>query len=330
MADPYDMRSNIKGKPGSQGTLFQVKDKGLLNPQQRWPQGYSPERLNEVRGALRETPVSAPKWMGHHPQDEVQREVGFNEHGFREHVTREIAKTTVPAEHLRGLTGIHGDPAEGTHGTYWKGPGRRELAVDMTREVDSAGNVDKKGAEPRKTLVHEIGHHVNMTLAPKPHEHDLVAQIHAHEDIKGNEYRDKPNSSDVSFARSRIRAGVDEAQADTYLVEHYRTGGRKSTGTQAGAYEENFSAQDRAQRYPGYNDLRPPENTPAHQASRSALNERQFNPGLFSRSQAEGKPQSELQRRLAARQNAVTQAVGPVPQVTGDARRAAKTPWRNK
>lgn len=303
MADAYDLRSNIKGKPGSQGTLFQVKDKGLLNPQQRWPQGYTPDRLNEVREGLKGVPVSPPNHFYDQPSDETQAEHGVNEYGLRERVTREIAKTTVPGEHLRGLKDLHTEPDEDTHGTYWTG-GRKDktLASDLLS--------DRSPDEKRKTLVHEIGHHVNMTLAPTPHVHDLVAQIHAHKDVESNEWRDTPNTSDIAAARSRVGPAVDEAQADDYVVKHYRTGGRKSTGTQTGVYEDNFSVHDlgRGGRYPGYNDVRPTQ-------PRAPLQGAQFHTQSMLRVTAGNNvrlpapEQSELRKRLS-QADATRQALG--------------------
>jgi hypothetical protein len=287
MADPYDMRSNIKGKPGSQGTLFQVKDRGLLNPQQRWPQGYTPERLNEVREQTRKVPIAAPPHMYEQPDEDTQREHGVNAFGYRERVNREIAKSTVPASHLEGLGEIHGEPEEGTHGTYWFK--RRELAVDLTRP-DSG-----------KTLVHELGHHHdNMTGAVNEHLPDVAAK-HA---MRTWPHEGAPNMSAVHMARSTVESGVVEAVADNYMTEHYRTGGRKSAPVAEGRYEENFSRADRDSHYPGYNDVREPPKSPTEHA----LQQAQFQPGLFSKAQAEGHPQSALQRRLAAHADAVQNA----------------------
>lgn len=272
-SESYDMRSNIKAKPGSQGTLFQVKDKGVLNPQQRWPQGYTPERLNDVREGLRNTTVTSPPDRFDHPL--------FNEHAYRERLTREIARTTVPAEDLRGLASVHSQPNPGTDGTYW--PSRRELAVDL-----SEGDRDNA----RRTLVHELGHHhdnlfkVSDALLP-----DVAAQ-HA---VKTWPHEGAPNMSAVYQARSRVAKGVGEAVADNYAEQHFRTGGRKSQGTTTGAYEVSHTPQQMDQHYPGYNAIRPP----------AALQPSQFQPGLFP---VPGS-QSELRRRLA-QASATRHAVG--------------------
>lgn len=301
MAEPYDLRSNLKNKPGAQGTLFQVKDKGLLNPQQRWPQGYTPERLNEVREGLKHVPVSAPDHFYSQPSDETQKMHGVNEYGLRERVTREIAKTTVPGEHLRGLKDLHTEPDEGTHGTYWKGGARdRTLGTDLLS--------DRTPDEQRKTLVHEIGHHVNMTLSPTPHVHTMVAQLHAQREAEtpstyGGQFETykPPTQTDVAMKRSVVAPSVDEAQADDYAVKHFRTGGRKSKTTTTGAYEDTYTPSERERKYPGYNDVREPQPSPTLHAMQQA----QFQPGLFSKERGN---QSELRKRLAhadATRNAV-------------------------
>jgi hypothetical protein len=307
------MRSNIKGKPGSQGTLFQVKDKGLLNPQQRWPQGYTPERLNAVRQELRHTPISAPDHMYDQPNEDNQREHGVTSFGYPERVRREIAKTNIPTEHLRGLKGIHGEPDEGTHGTYWKGGANdRTIGVDMTQaDTDKPRFPGFKRTynDIAQTLTHEIGHHVNMTLAPTPHVTKMVAQIHAMSDAEG---RGVPHTeTDTAMQYSRVRPGVDEAQADDYLVQYHSTGGRKPKGATEGRYEHNFTEHERLSQSPGYNDVRPPYNNESHQRIREVTQNAQFQPGLFSRDEAQGKgkPMSALQRRLGAHADANQQAL---------------------
>lgn len=300
MADAYDLRSNIKNKPGAQGTLFQVKDKGLLNPQQRWPQGYTPDRLNAVRAETRSIPISAPDHMYDQPEEDNQRQHGTTSMGYRERVNREIAKTNVPPEHLRRISEINGDPDEGTHGTYWKGGAKdRTLAVDMT---------DRDPHEARQTLTHEIGHHVNMTLAPTPHVHQMVSQIHAHDKAKkdyenGDRDHWEPTATDTAMQYPRIRSGVDEAQADDYMVKHYSTGGRKPRGATEGRYEQNFSEHQRKTEYPGYNDVRPPQEN--HGETWHAMQQNQFQPGLFPKSHGEG----NIRAKIAAQADANRQAL---------------------
>lgn len=239
--DGWDMRSNIKAKPGSQGTLFQPT-KGVLNPQQRWPRGYTPERLNEVRGALAKTSISHPEHMEdeHEPGD--YREM----YGYRERTMRAIAKSTVPAHHLIGLREIHGEPYQdpdtgrSDQGTYW--PREKTIGIDLTE------------AETDKTLIHEIGHHVDHFHEPGAYVEKVneVAPQHAERD-----YRGLLNVSALAQARNKVEPGVGEATADNYYVEHYRTGGRKSRPTRGqGLYQEGHLSGWIDKNYPGYSDVR--------------------------------------------------------------------------
>ena len=243
MTEPYDLRSNIKGKPGSQGTLFQVKDKGLLNPQQRWPKGYTPERLTEVRKGLKDTTVVPPDHLYSGPDDHVQKTKGVNSFGYRARVEDTIARTTVPGRDLQGLRTIHGEPDSGDDASYW--PGRHEVGVDMTHS-DSA-----------RSLVHELGHHYyNDHSLDAQRTIPEVAESHAWRD-KGK-YQERPNATGKVMAQAKVQEGVHEALADSYYEQHYRTGGRNSQPEgKGGLYEQMFTTEKLDQHYPGYTDVRP-------------------------------------------------------------------------
>jgi hypothetical protein len=243
MTEPYDLRSNIKGKPGSQGTLFQVKDKGLLNPQQRWPRGYTPERLSEVRDATSTIPVSPPGHIYGTTEDEAVRKHGVGVGGYRERLNRTLAKTTVPPEDLERLTAIHGQPAEGHAASYW--PGKRQIGVDLTSE------------HADKDLIHEVGHHHDETNHVRQRYMSVAVTQNAIADRRSRGEEGIPNSTEVAYARNRVSPGVGEAVADNYLTKHYRTGGRKSAPVTQGRYEENFEPKVLDKRYPGYSYVRP-------------------------------------------------------------------------
>lgn len=247
MTEPYDLRSNIKGKPGSQGTLFQVKDKGLLNPQQRWPRGYGPERQGEIRGALDKVDVKGQAHNLFEEQDRAQ-------------LTHVIAKSTIPASDLHGLTEIHGRPAEGTQATYW--PQARKIGVDLSHQ------------DADRDLVHEIGHHVDQMhgLRDAPLRGATVKNAVADRSTRGVD--GAPTSTDLAYARDRVSYGVREAVADNYYVKHYKTGGRKPQGAEQGRYEDNFTPETLDKKYPGYSDVRP-------QPGFSNLNNMQFQGKLF-------------------------------------------------
>lgn len=258
--EPYEYRTNFKNKPNSQGTLFQVQDKGLLNPQQRWPRGYTPERLNDVRGALAGTPISYPDRMEdeHEPGDYKEMM------SYRPRTFSAIARSTIPTEHLKGITEIGGEPDEGTVGTYTyneRRPGVGRVDVDMTHP------------EAERTLIHEIGHHVDHLTGARKDLLPGVAQQHAQRELdadpKASRWHSEPNSTHVHMKKKEVDYGVGEAVADNYLQEHYRTPGRPGGGgrgeqVHVGAYEENFTRDELDKKYPGYTDVRPSQYAPKH------------------------------------------------------------------
>jgi hypothetical protein len=246
MTDAYDLRSNLKGKPGSQGTLFQVHDKGLLNPQQRWPQGYTPERLNTVRDATRD--ISFRTYAGDPQAPHRQWE-----HLDREHFAKTVARTTVPAEDLQGLRGVNADHGKDNYAEYRVA--KREIGWGI-RKPEADGN-----------LIHEIGHHVdNMRsreadpMSPAPGTTAAlapgIAKNHAQQywTDKGNEGR--PNTTVRRNVEAHVNLGVGEAVADNYYVKHYRGPGRKAARPTQGRYED-IQGPEGINNYPGYRDVRP-------------------------------------------------------------------------
>ncbi len=250
MADEaYDLRSNIKGKPGSQGTLFQVKDKGLLNPAQRWPRGYTPERQAEVRGALSDVPVTSSRIRNVEGLGGVTRS-----REARARVEDTVARSTIPTEHLSGLTRVHDRPQQGHAATYW--PGTHEVGIDMLSGKDK---VDR-------SLVHELGHHYdttdpNQNMAVRKQVQDAGAAMATKEWEKRPPLSrgTGPTGTARIMAEGNVSGGVKEATADNYMVEHYRTRGRNPEPVTSGRYEDNWAPHEREQRFPGYNDVRPPQ-----------------------------------------------------------------------
>lgn len=228
MAEPYDLRSNIKGKPGSQGTLFQVKDKGLLNPQQRWPRGYTPERNREVSEALDLHTNVSPTTRVDPPRRATE---------VRARLQDAIARSTVPAEHLAGLRTIHDQPEQGHDATYW--PGRQSVAVNMFSRNEGAitGHDEDEDEHDAgaKNLIHELGHH-----------HDFFQTRESAALTRENK--------NILYARNgRGYADAGEAVADNYYVEHYRGPGRAGARATQGRYEDNGLADE----MPAYREVRP-------------------------------------------------------------------------
>lgn len=242
MSEPYDLRSNIKGKPGSQGTLFQVKDKGLLNPAQRWPRGYTPERQEEVRGELFADHLGRnTRFFGAE---------GRHDNAVRARFVDTVARSTMPARHLNNLGEVTEYPAKDTRGTYWPGMNSR-LAVNL--------HTENEGDRAGQTLLHELGHHhANQAFdLPEPKQET----VHAAAELGMADWRRSrgPNASDLHMAEGRVRMGMHEGYADNYMTEHYRTRGRNPQPVTEGAYESNpnFAGGRLEREYPGYRDIRP-------------------------------------------------------------------------
>lgn len=241
MTDAYDLRSNIKGKPGSQGTLFKVKDKGLLNPDQRWPQGYTPERLNAVRDATRDIRISPALGDGH-SVGELQ-----SDHS-RERFNRTVARSTIPTSDLQGIREVD-SRAEATHAATYYPAARR---IGIRPELP----------DHDKNLIHEIGHHVDFsharqaeTLADSTRGRiPDIARAH----VERTRGIDNPNSTQLANAVRDVTYGAREGYADNYYTDHYREPGRKGGRVSTGRYEANFPGPGEIERrYPGYRDVRP-------------------------------------------------------------------------
>lgn len=260
MSDAYDLRSNMKDKPGSQGTLFQVKDKGLLNPQQRWPRGYTPERRDEIAGALKDTVimdrVSHPV-RSRDPEDWEQGRYARYPHA-EARVVDTLARSTVPASDIQGLERIHDKPHTGHLATYW--PAKKEMAVTMfgSRPTSTGRSLKEEGEH---SLIHELGHHVDKA-------HTGETERHMQQGVAAKVEYATPGGPEA------VRSGLAEGVADNYYVEHFRGRGRKRERVTQGHYETNFAPDEIRRKYPGYTHVRP---TPEF----SNLNGAQFQGTLF-------------------------------------------------
>lgn len=117
---------------------------------QRYPRGFTPDRLREVTAAL----------PGPQEQD-------IPDPGEHARIRETIARSTMPARDLRGLSSILSDAAElgpGTRGLYSTGvrPGQPGAAPAIRVRSRLSG----RGQDPGQvnsagiTLLHELGHHV--------------------------------------------------------------------------------------------------------------------------------------------------------------------------
>lgn len=148
----WHVATNLGQSPGSQGTLFSGGTK--WSSDDRFPRGYTPERLHEVNDAFR-----MKDWGDSTPGDFAQQ---------RSALVDTVARSTVPTEHLEDLRFMHvppgtrilgkghmgsTDPEGDAAGAYF----RREEKVDG---FSGSIAVHKEFAR-EKTPIHEIGHHVD-------------------------------------------------------------------------------------------------------------------------------------------------------------------------
>jgi hypothetical protein len=229
MAD-YDLRSNIKGKPNAQGTLFRAP-KDLLNPAQRWPRGYTPERQRAVDAALPEEVVGSTSWKpGYGPRYEPY-------HQMRDKVRQAVARSSVSTQDLTGLRSIDSKPLHGHAATYW--PEQQKIGWGLDYQSRNAN------------LIHEIGHHVSF----RSKEGLRAAHEHAANLI------DSLANTEIVKESVRIRPHVEEAIADDYAERHFRSDRREKTDV-AAPYDARFSQGDLDEHRPGYTMHRPPKTQP--------------------------------------------------------------------
>lgn len=186
----WDVRTNIKAKPGSQGTLFQGGSEQMTDA--KWPRGYTPGRLAIARAA------ADPHGMysrGEHDKSDNR----FGTGPQRRDLIDTIARSTVPAEHLQDVKFYPGQndldynrPKDSgskfvTGGTYTRKGSQRGAMTYRENEISI-----RRGNEANSVPIHEIGHHVS------------------HESGNHGGY-------DSSMER-----GKEEAFADDYASRHYR------------------------------------------------------------------------------------------------------------
>jgi hypothetical protein len=180
----WDVRSNIKAKPGSQGTLFQGGSDQMTA--KKWPRGYTPERLHEVKSAA----LPDKRILADEPHM-----YPFDTNGEKRKLVDNIARSTVPVHHLLGVQFE---------------PGQTSLAMSSSDPHDPAvpgglyeqrsgqwgGHATIKlheGVAARPTAIHEIGHHVSQEQGTPHRAYDTTP-----------------------------KRGQEEAFADNYAQTHYR------------------------------------------------------------------------------------------------------------
>lgn len=202
----WDLRTNINPGPGAQGTLFSGGKSQMSD--ERYPRGYTPERLNEV--AKRVNPDEYSRQDGSLAENLVDESFPIRSGGSQTHhyesrqplrdLIGTVARSTVPLEHLNGVQFniVNGESDMGSKhsaGEYTFEDRRIDLLPSSVRD---------------HTPIHEIGHHVSH--------------------MDGNTHA-------VHYDGSAAYRGQEEAFADNYAAEHARSQPRKKVDV--GHYEHS-------------------------------------------------------------------------------------------
>lgn len=185
----WDVRTNMKAKPGSQGTLFQGGSDQMTDA--KWPKHYTPERLHEVRQVVAGRQRSFPDRpsMGELDQHPDTRKLIDN-----------IARSTVPLQHLQHLQFAPNKSDE----EMTSGKGDAQLLADGIHSPSVMGPSGlglirlRRGKADSPVAIHEIGHDVSHR-AGRP------------------------------VLNTRTKLGHEEATADAYAQEHFRDRRGRST-----------------------------------------------------------------------------------------------------
>lgn len=218
----FRMNTNIKARPGSQGTLFQG---GKPTAQHRWPRGYSPMRMASVSTMLGEGTSASPRRMTvtAHPEAGMGSDATLSHPHFnpfsRAHterlMTEPIARSTLP---LSSVASLHGgvhlriDPSTtpGEHAHY----SPVNQAINVNRQpLLSVEDPRQKIAMADATLIHEFGHHEDISHRA----HEIAQRVQAH-----------PAGHDEGFEAQR---GELEHHADAGMIKHFRNDPRNQRKT---------------------------------------------------------------------------------------------------
>lgn len=174
----------FKAKPNSQGTLFRPARKGAgRSPESRLPRGFTPGRRQAVGEALNLSYAASHKEAS-------------------SRLINAVARSTVPLQHLEGLAAvIPQSPASRTGGTYYQYPSEGSLVRGPSIHTN-----DKRSDNIDRTIIHELGHHVNL-----------------HHGVDKDPY----DESSSNVRPSHANRGHREGFADKYADIHARKPGYK-------------------------------------------------------------------------------------------------------
>lgn len=220
----FEMRTNIKARPGSQGTLFQG---GKPTAQHRWVRGYSPGRMAAVGGALMlggggihifaDKDAGNPEYPGlSHPHYNPASE----EHTKRL-ILEPLARSTYRVPDITRLSGgIHLRISAGTTPGEAAHYSPQTATINVNRQVHK-GDERTQLAKADAVLMHEMGHHVDMTHNAYEYEQDARAHSLGFEGIRGSL----------------------EHNADASMIEHFRNDPRNQRRTRLDIRQQTYGGR---------------------------------------------------------------------------------------
>lgn len=239
---PKDSAQPYFPPEGGQGMLGRPAH--FMEGAQRYPRGYTPDRLREMTAALADTRIRTG-WS-----DPASGMTGqFDD---RARVREALARSTVPAGDVRGLTSIETGATmsssilgsyEHTQESFNPNTGRKhrepvanlEIGARMTEGVtldeDLAGQHHGDVNRVGRTLIHEIGHHVQnqpyldtgKAVKGRQALHVRLMGDPIHEAGAEN-YADRHFRPDPRFPDARSGSGYDDL-----LMDHWEQGPRRSS-----------------------------------------------------------------------------------------------------
>lgn len=216
----WNLQTNIKAKPNSQGTLFSG-GKSQMNPEKRYKRGYTPERQRAVHEAV-------DVYHSKRGEDGYMEEPHLNTPQTR-HVFETLKRSSAPVSDMRGLRvevttpqlnhWAIGDTTLYSASGYYQG---------NPEGWHPRGNMTLSEAAKGPTIIHELGHHAS-NLAGTPHSAANTPRrrgqeegfADAYEDKHAPAYRISPNG-DLPRAGRKDRADVADMRgtADYSVHDH--------------------------------------------------------------------------------------------------------------
>lgn len=208
----WDVRTNIKTKPGSQGTLFQGGSDQMTDA--KWPRHYTPERLAQIKDVVAPKQKVFPDRPGMGKYDDAPdtRKLIDN-----------IARSTVPGDHLQHLQfSANKQPGEMT-----VGEGDSQMTADGLYSRSKLRVGDglirmRRGMADSPVAIHEIGHHLDHLTgrAPARTRTDLGHEEGRADAYADEHFRDRRGRPTTSFDGYRYMQPDSVRNAEFFAAYH--------------------------------------------------------------------------------------------------------------